>query len=152
MINLKDNIIFQYVVKTSIALLVLYAILFMMWTVLYTETGNGDNVEHLHSTWLVYNNKIPYRDFFQHHNPLMWYIFAPLVGNITDIILLLDLAHAIGMIAGVITFIFVYKISSRFFASKIASITSILVLSPPFFYIYCFNFNPDTFMALKLKQ
>ncbi len=147
--NLKENKIFQYIVNTSIALLVLYAIWFMLWTVLYTETGNGDNVEHLHSTWLVYNNKIPYKDFFQHHNPLMWYIFAPIVGNITNEIILLDLAHATGMIAGVIAFIFVYKISSRFFASKTASIISILVLSPPFFYIYCFNFNPDTFMALS---
>ena len=149
MINFKDNAIFQYTIKTSIALLILYTIWFMLWTILYTETGNGDNVEHIHSTWLVYNNKIPYKDFFQHHNPLMWYIFAPLIGNITDVIMLLDLAHAIGMIAGVITFIFVYKISSRFFASKTASIISILVLSPPFFYIYCFNFNPDTFMALS---
>ncbi len=149
MINFKDNTIFQYTIKTSIALLILYTIWFMLWTILYTETGNGDNVEHIHSTWLVYNNKIPYKDFFQHHNPLMWYIFAPLIGNITDVIMLLDLAHAIGMIAGVITFIFVYKISSRFFASKTASIISILVLSPPFFYIYCFNFNPDTFMALS---
>lgn len=25
-------------------------------------------------------NLIPYKDFFQHHNPLLWYLFAPFVG------------------------------------------------------------------------
>jgi hypothetical protein len=148
MTGLKNNIFFQYFVKTSCVLLVCYIIGFMVWTIFYTETGNGDNVEHIHSTWLVHNGKIPYKDFFQHHNPLLWYIFAPFIGYIINPVILLDVAHALGMLVGFITFVYVYKISATFFANKISSILSLLVLCPPYFYIYCFNYNPDTFMAL----
>lgn len=146
---LKNNIFFQYFVKISSFLLICFILGFMIWTILYTETGNGDNVEHIHSTWLVSNGKIPYRDFFQHHNPLLWYVFAPFIGFVSNQVLLLDIAHAIGMLAGVVTFFYVYKISTTFFANKIASVLSLLTLCPPYFYIYSFNYNPDTFMALS---
>ena len=145
--KIKKDIVKTLIAITSVSLLC-YMIGFMVWTVLYTETGNGDNVEHIHSTWLISQGKIPYKDFFQHHNPLLWYIFAPLIGKITNQMLLLDLAHILGMLGGVLTLIFVYKICIEFFASKLASVLSILVLCPPYFYIYCFNYNPDTFMAL----
>lgn len=134
--------------KFTIWILLLYAISFAIWTVFYTETGNGDNVEHIHAAWLVVYGKLPYRDFFQHHNPLLWYVFAPFVRSVTDIQFLLDAAHAIGICAGIATFYVIFKLSVRFFASKYASLLSLLILCPPYFYIYCFNFNPDTFMAL----
>ena len=146
--KLKYDRIFQYMLKIVSASLVVYALYFMMWTVFETETGNGDNVEHIHSTWLVSQGKVPYKDFFQHHNPLLWYIFAPFIGFVKSLVLLLDIAHFIGIFAGIVTFWFVYKISSTFFASSIASVLSLLVLCPAYFYIFCFNFNPDTFMAL----
>ena len=121
---------------------------FMAWTIWFTETGNGDNVEHIHATWLVAVGKVPYRDFFQHHNPLMWYMFSPFIKLIPNSSLMLDIAHAIGIITGVLTFFTVYKICTRFFASPLASFYSLLILCPPFYYVFCFNYNPDTFMAL----
>lgn len=121
---------------------------FMAWTIWFTETGNGDNVEHVHATWLVATGKVPYRDFFQHHHPLMWYMFAPFIKSIPDVLTMLNIAHAVGLITGVLAFFTVYKICTRFFASSLASLCSILVLCPPYYYIFCFNFNPDTFMAL----
>ena len=129
--------------------LIIAAIYFAIWTIFYTETGNGDNVEHIHATWLIAWGKVPYRDFFQHHNPLLWYIFAPLFKHIPDAIALLDLAHAIGIIAGIATFFIVYKICRRFLAaSALSSLLSLATLCAPFYYVYCFNYNPDTFMTL----
>ena len=128
--------------------LLFYGLGFAVWTVFFTETGNGDNVEHIHSTWLVAQGKIPYKDFFQHHNPLLWYLFAPLIKiNIAPLVLL-DTAHAIALITGFLTFAVVYKISVDFFAPRYATLLSLLILCPPYYYIYCFNYNPDTFMAL----
>ncbi len=134
--------------KLAMWLLLFYAFSFAVWTIFYTETGNGDNVEHIHATWLVAYGKLPYRDFFQHHNPLLWYLFAPFIRSLTDIMFLLNAAHAIGILTGVATFYVVFKLSVRFFASEYASLLSLLILCPPFFYVYCFNYNPDTFMAL----
>lgn len=132
-----------------VSCLLLYALGFGVWTIFYTETGNGDNVEHIHSTWLIAQGKVPYRDFFQHHNPLLWYIFSPLIKYITNSMILLDLAHTIAIITGIITFFVVYKICTKFFnSSSISSLLSLLILCPPYFYVYCFNYNPDTFMAL----
>ena len=145
--KIKKDIVKTLIAITSVSLLC-YMIGFMVWTVLYTETGNGDNVEHIHSTWLISQGKIPYKDFFQHHNPLLWYIFAPLIGKITNQMLLLDLAHILGMLGGVLTLIFVYKICIEFFASKLASVLSILVLCPPYFYIYLLFRYGSTIIAL----
>ncbi len=145
----SKTILLKYIAETIIWLLLAYAFYFAGWTVFFTETGNGDNVEHIHSTWLVAQGKIPYRDFFQHHNPLLWYMFAPFIGFGSNALALLDMAHAVGIIVGILTFYVVYRISVRFFAaSKFSALLSLLVLCPPYFYIYCFNFNPDTFMAL----
>ena len=146
---LKNNTILKYITNSVVAVLLLYILWFMLWTVFYTETGNGDNVEHIHSTWLIYNGKMPYKDFFQHHNPLLWYIFAPFIGLVGDVLTLLDVAHFLGLLAGVLTFGVVYKISTHFFAGKLATILSLLTLCTPYFYIYCFNYNPDTFMILS---
>ena len=52
----------------------------LYWVVIYSGSGDGDTLEHVHSSWLVWSGKIPYKDFFQHHNPLLWYVGAPLVG------------------------------------------------------------------------
>jgi len=128
--------------------LLCYAFLFVAWTVFHTETGNGDNVEHLHATWLVAQGKIPYKDFFEHHNPFIWLFFSPVVMFSSRILTLLDAAFITGIVAGVITFWVVYRICTKFFASSLASLASLLVLCPPYYYIFCFNYNPDTFMAL----
>ncbi|MCM1324625.1 MAG: glycosyltransferase family 39 protein [Acetobacter sp.] len=135
--------------KTAIWLLLAYAMVFAVWTIFFTETGNGDNVEHIHSTWLVAYGKIPYKDFFQHHNPMLWFIFAPFIKFSSDALFLLDMAHAIGILGGILTFYIVYKISTRFFAvSSYSTLLSLLILCPPYFYVFCFNYNPDTYMAL----
>ena len=77
----EKNIFPRLFAQAAIWLLIAFGIGFAAWTVFFTETGNGDNVEHIHATWLVAYGEVPYRDFFQHHNPLMWYLFAPLVNQ-----------------------------------------------------------------------
>ncbi len=37
-----------------------------------------DEFEHLRSAWFVHEGLVPYRDFFQHHHPLLWYGLSPL--------------------------------------------------------------------------
>jgi len=40
---------------------------------------DSDEVEHLHVSWLVAQGLTPYRDFWQNHSPLFWYLLAPAV-------------------------------------------------------------------------
>ena len=38
-----------------------------------------DEFEHIHSAWYVAEGFVPYRDFFQVHHPLWWYVLAPVL-------------------------------------------------------------------------
>jgi hypothetical protein len=41
--------------------------------------GGLDESEHLHCAYLVSKGMLPYRDFWQHHPPLIWLCMAPLM-------------------------------------------------------------------------
>jgi hypothetical protein len=38
-----------------------------------------DEFEHIHSAWFILQGKIPYLDFYQSHNPALWYLLAPFI-------------------------------------------------------------------------
>ncbi|MCE5215936.1 hypothetical protein LLH03_02790 [bacterium] len=38
-----------------------------------------DEMEHMHSSWLVGHGLLPFRDFWQHHSPLLWILLGPVV-------------------------------------------------------------------------
>jgi hypothetical protein len=51
---------------------------------------NRDEYEHIHMAWEVGRGRVPYRDFFQNHNPLFWYALTPvlaLAGHTADALL-----------------------------------------------------------------
>ena len=43
----------------------------------------ADEMEHLHGAWNVGQGLLPYRDFFEHHPPLLYYLLAPFVRSLT---------------------------------------------------------------------
>lgn len=53
---------------------------FLFWALLNLHWGRGvawDEVEFLQATDRVRQGLVPYRDFFEHHTPLSWYLMAP---------------------------------------------------------------------------
>ena len=57
-----------------------YVSLFIMaYGAIFSGFQIVDEFEHLHASWLISKGFIPYRDFFEHHHPLLWYISAPIV-------------------------------------------------------------------------
>jgi len=58
----------------------LFIVAFLVLLVLLTSVNGRfsvDEFEHIHSAWYVRTGHVPYSDFFQHHNPLLWYVMAP---------------------------------------------------------------------------
>lgn len=45
----------------------------------YSSTAVVDELEHLRASWFVSQGYLPYRDFFEHHHPLLWFAWAPLM-------------------------------------------------------------------------
>lgn len=108
-----------------------------------------DEYEHVHSAWYVAHGAVPFRDFFQNHNPLLWYLTAPLViatGDQSGLMLMLRLITTgvtLGM-AVVAAVIAVYLSGKR----QTGLYAFILLLSCLLFVEKALEFRPDVFMTL----
>ena len=63
---------FELAIFIGVIVCVLYYSLFMRGI-------QADEREHIYASFLIYKGFIPYRDFFEHHHPLMWCLFYPLM-------------------------------------------------------------------------
>ncbi len=91
--TVKDNmmqkqVFFQRIFWSSLVLLLAVSFAQAIAEAL-TRGINPDEREHLYATFMVYHGRLPYRDFFEHHHPLLWYVFAPMLyfyGNSADVL------------------------------------------------------------------
>lgn len=120
--------------------------LYLAW---FTDTLGGDTLEHIHSSWLVYANFIPYKDFFQHHNPLLWYLFAPIVGlhakGIDDNIIT-SVVISSAIVVSFINYFYLYLITKRFLSNNFAGIIAAAIALTPYMFLSIIHFRPDNFM------
>ena len=47
-------------------------IIYLFASIFVSRRAVGDDLEHIHASWLVWQGYIPYTDYFEHHHPLMW--------------------------------------------------------------------------------
>ena len=57
-------------------ILILIEVLFLLFQTFYQFLQNDEN-EHIYNAYMIFLGKTPYLDFFEHHNPLMWYLLSP---------------------------------------------------------------------------
>ncbi len=116
--------------------------------VFFNHFTYNDHAEHIHSAWLVWQGQVPYKDFFQHHNPLMWYVLAPIVALFYKNIYILYASRIITCLVYSGMFWGMYKISSKFLNSSIkAFILSLILYFSIFEHSYIlFELQPDCFM------
>jgi len=50
-------------------------------SLLRTRTFDPDEFEHLHAAWEFHRGLLPFRDFFEHHMPGMYYLLAAMLGG-----------------------------------------------------------------------
>jgi len=119
-------------------------VLFFFFMVYYCP----DHAEHLHASWLVWQGEVPYRDFFEHHHPLLWYIAAPMVALFYKNVMIFYVARLVNASVYAVMFWGLYKISRDFLKiSKTAFIMALMLyfLYPSFVSSF-FEFAPDSFM------
>lgn len=134
--------------KVCFWLQILFGIWAAVWILFYHQPKTGDDVEHLHSTWLVYQGYIPYEDFFQHHNPLLWYLFAPLVGFFAYDIAVFDVVRIISTLVMFLTLYYAAKIVIRYISSsKYAGLLTIASVFPSYVVLSGQDFRPDNYMV-----
>ena len=125
------------------------ALLFCLYVSIYTTSLGGDTIEHMHSSYLVHINSIPYKDFFQHHNPLLWYIFAPIMGlfdiGVTDNFLTAFVISS-AIIISFINFLYLFLITKKFLSNNLGGIIASSVAITPYIVLSIIHFRPDNFM------
>ena len=144
----KINISLQYIPKLYFTLQIILGILAAFWILFNHQPKTGDDVEHLHSAWLVFEGKIPYVDFFQHHNPLLWYLFAPLVGFFAYNIAIFDIVRIISTLVLFVTIFITAKIVQKFICNdKYAGLLTVASIFPSYIALSGQDFRPDNYMV-----
>lgn len=107
-----------------------------------------DEFEHLHASWLISIGKIPYYDFFEHHNPLLWYLSAPIVRAFYDDAIIFYVMRIISAGASVLSAWYIYK-TVCLFSNKLCAWLAIALYLGNLITVYNFyQFRPDVFMNL----
>lgn len=139
--NIPQLLMACYLISCSILL---------AWIVINCGSEDGDTLEHVHSSWLIHQGKIPYKDFFQHHNPLLWYIGAPIVGMFPYSIKAVDAVNLLTVIITIITMIYIYKINKDFISNRIGGLIASAFYALPHDSLYNKDFKPDNYMSACL--
>ncbi|MBR3661987.1 MAG: glycosyltransferase family 39 protein [Alphaproteobacteria bacterium] len=132
--------------KKEIAL-ICFIFVGLIATLCFCDSVLFDELEHLRSSYFVSMGEAPYRDFFEHHHPLIWYLFAPIIKILPyNNIIALYCAKSLSFSVSCATTYIIFLLVKRFFGgTKIALWTLLLY----FFYFptwYMFSiFKPDTF-------
>ena len=124
-------------------------LVFCLYVAWYTDTLGGDTLEHIHSSWLVFANFVPYKDFFQHHNPLLWYMFAPVVGwhaRGLDDNIITSLAETASVLVSFLNYFYLYLIASRFCTGRRGGLLAASLAVTPYIVVSLSSFRPDNFM------
>lgn len=125
--------------SAAAALVLLYAFFFSGFQIV-------DEFEHLHASWLVSTGKVPYKDFFEHHNPLLWYLSAPLVSLFYDNAVIFYVMRGVSAGISVLTLFFIYK-TVLLYASKSGAWLAVALTLGNIITVYNFSqYRPDNFM------
>ncbi len=107
-----------------------------------------DEFEHLHASWLVSVGKMPYRDFLEHHNPLLWFLSAPIVRAFYDNAIIFYVMRAISAGISVLIGWYVYKITLFWGDKKSGWLAIALYLGNVITLYNFYQYRPDNFMNL----
>lgn len=140
----------------------IYALLSVVWIYLlalavfyalvtaYFPTQNGDNIEHIHSSFLVAQGEIPYRDFFQHHHPLLWFLFAPFAWFFRYDTTVAEVACFVSLLFFLKSLVYVYRIGAEFLANRWWGLLAAAVIATPATKLYAIDLRPDNYMIFCL--
>ena len=127
----------------------LFAILTIGFTIFFAFVNvlNGDEREHLTASFYIYKGYVPYRDFFEHHHPLLWYIFSPFLIFFNNSEYIWYVIRIFSLILIIINSIYINKICHLILPNKYFSILSIcLSLVPHCVFLSQTEFRPDSLM------
>src|SRR5687768_10218506 len=99
--RISDRIVLILLCGSSVARVVL---------TLYRQL-NADEFQHLHASWMVHLGYLPYRDFWENHAPLLYFLTAPLLAFLGEGVLCILIVRFIHSLVGLIILFAVYRLA-----------------------------------------
>lgn len=105
---------------------------------------DADELQHLHIAWRIGQGDLPYRDFFEHHPPLLYLLIASLFRSFSEADLtVLLLARAIALGVTLITLALLYRLVRRMVSPMTACIGIGAMIALPVFGRSAMELRPD---------
>lgn len=105
---------------------------------------NADEFEAIHSSWKVLNSGVIFRDFFQHHHPLLYFIDAPIIALFGENVGTLYVLRATALLTVLGIFLVTYLIALKLFDRRTAIMSIVLLVSIRIFIERAIEVRPDT--------
>ena len=124
--------------------------LFVIWTLFASGIIVCDDIEHMRAAYFVSLGHVPYRDFFEHHHPLLWYALWPLIKILPhSTIISLYIGRALSLLVSLGTGYYFYQIMKHFVGGKIvAALAVVLYFTGMPSWYSLINIKPDIYMRL----
>jgi hypothetical protein len=109
-----------------------------------------DELEHLHAAWCVARGEVPYRDFFEHHGPALYYALIPLFKLAGSDLSVLWLARLAMWCCGVATLALTGGLARRWGGERAALLAMFLLAWSSVFHAKAIELRPDVPAMLLL--
>jgi hypothetical protein len=115
----------------------------------FKRTQNQDSLEHIHSAWYIEQGYVPGKDFYQHHNPLLWYLMALVIKIFGETMLTFYILNYIFIFLvlgiGAMVFLITWQLTNKL---EVCCLSLIFLFSFSLFYESVFDLRPDVPMLL----
>jgi hypothetical protein len=122
--------------------------LFIFWA--WTAGIESDESEHLHCAWLVSRGLIPFKDFWQHHSPLLWAFMAPFIKVCKPSVFIFESSRLAALFISLVNFFIGWRISRKCWEGKAGISVYLLVISSAAILSQFCWLRPDLFMQFFL--
>lgn len=129
----------------------------------FSRPFGWDEMEHIHTVFLISDGEIPYQSFFQHHHPLLWYLVLPFWNLLDSIDSKLFFIKIFSFSIGILNLFLIFLLSNKIFFilneakylkntqefRKFLGLITTLFISTNFFFIQnSLDFRPDNLMFM----
>jgi hypothetical protein len=121
---------------------------FLAWGML--SEINHDDTGYMHFAWLISRGLVPFRDFWDHHSPLLPVLFAPVIKLMPPSIFIFDAARIFSLGMFLINACLGWAIAARVWREKARLTVYLLLLTSIAAPAHFFLLRPDLFMIFLL--
>ena len=113
-----------------------------VWLV-FNRLYDPDELEHLHAGFCVWRGMVPYRDFFEQHGPVLWYLSLPLFAIWGESLDVLFAGRFVIWLISFATYALVWRLGNRLYGRWGGAVASLLLALLPAFQEKNMEWRPD---------